>query len=39
MDRLRPDIEGNGISKADIIIEAVVEDLSIKQSTFKMIEY
>lgn len=38
MDRLIPDVNGNGISKADVIIEAVVEDLAIKQSTFKMIE-
>lgn len=38
MDRLIPDVEGNGISKADIIIEAVVEDLAVKQAIFKMIE-
>lgn len=38
MDSLIPDVAGSGISKADIIIEAVVEDLAIKQSTFKMIE-
>ena len=38
MDRLIPDISGSGLSKADIIIEAIVEDLAIKQSTFKMIE-
>lgn len=38
MDHLIPDIEGHGIVKADIIIEAVVEDLAIKQSIFKMIE-
>lgn len=38
MDNLIPDVAGNGISKADIIIEAVVEDLAVKQSTFKMIE-
>lgn len=38
MDHLIPDVEGNGISKADVIIEAVVEDLAIKQATFKMIE-
>lgn len=38
MDRLIPDVKGNGISKADVIIEAVVEDLKIKQTTFKMIE-
>lgn len=38
MDLLIPDVEGNGLPKADIIIEAVVEDLAIKQSIFKMIE-
>ncbi len=38
MDNLIPDLTGDGISQADIIIEAVVEDLAIKQSTFKMIE-
>lgn len=38
MDRLIPDVNGNGISKADIIIEAVVEDLAIKQKIFKMVE-
>lgn len=38
MDRLTPDVKGYGLSKADIIIEAVVEDLAIKQNIFKMIE-
>lgn len=38
MDRLIPDVKGNGISSADIIIEAVVEDLGIKQKIFKMLE-
>lgn len=38
MDNLIPDIAGNGLSKADIIIEAVVEDLAVKQAIFKKIE-
>lgn len=38
MDRLIPDIEGTGIARADVIIEAVVEDLSVKQKIFKMLE-
>lgn len=38
MDRLIPDVNGYGLGKADIIIEAVVEDLSIKQNLFRMIE-
>lgn len=38
MDHLIPDINGYGLSKADIIIEAIVEDVAIKQKLFKMIE-
>lgn len=38
MDRLIGDVKGEGVKTADIIIEAVVEDLSIKQSIFKEIE-
>lgn len=38
MDRLIPDVNGDGISRADVVIEAVIEDLAVKQSTFKMIE-
>ncbi len=38
MDRLIPDINGNGISKADVIIEAVVEDLAVKRKVFSMVE-
>ena len=38
MDHLIPDLNGNGISRADIIIEAVVEDLAIKHAVFKQIE-
>lgn len=38
MDNLIPDIKGHGLTKADVIIEAVVEDLSIKQTIFKMVE-
>lgn len=38
LDRLIPDTVGYGLSKADVIIEAVVEDLSIKQNLFRMIE-
>jgi 3-hydroxyacyl-CoA dehydrogenase/enoyl-CoA hydratase/3-hydroxybutyryl-CoA epimerase len=38
MDRLIPDVEGHGISRADIIIEAVIEDLSVKQTIFKNAE-
>jgi len=38
MDCLIPDVAGHGIATANIIIEAVVEDVSIKQKIFKDIE-
>lgn len=38
MDKLIPDVNGYGISKADVIIEAVVENLAVKQDLFKKIE-
>jgi len=38
MDRLEPDVEGAGIEKADLIIEAIFEDLNVKQELFKQIE-
>ncbi len=38
MDRLVPDIEGYGISHADIIIEAIYENLAAKQALFKSVE-
>lgn len=38
MDRLRPDTSGNGISRADVVIEAIFEDLNAKQELFKNIE-
>ncbi len=38
MDRLLPDLAGYGIRRADIIIEAVFEDLTIKQNLFRQLE-
>jgi 3-hydroxyacyl-CoA dehydrogenase/enoyl-CoA hydratase/3-hydroxybutyryl-CoA epimerase len=38
MDRLNPDIEGLGIAKADIIIEAIVENLEAKQDLYRTLE-
>lgn len=38
MDRLLPDVEGTGIAKADIIIEAIFENLEVKQELFKNVE-
>jgi len=37
-DRLIPDINGAGIAKADVIIEAVIEDLAVKQQVFAILE-
>ncbi|MFZ0219768.1 MAG: 3-hydroxyacyl-CoA dehydrogenase NAD-binding domain-containing protein [Candidatus Aquirickettsiella sp.] len=38
MDRLVPDLAGYGIRRADIIIEAIFEDLIIKQDLFRQLE-
>lgn len=38
MDNLVADVEGYGVKKADIIIEAIVENLEVKQSLFKKLE-
>jgi 3-hydroxyacyl-CoA dehydrogenase / enoyl-CoA hydratase / 3-hydroxybutyryl-CoA epimerase len=38
MDRLIPDTEGFGVAKADVIIEAIFEDLKTKQDLFKKLE-
>ncbi len=38
MDRLVPDVNGYGAEKADIIIEAIFEDLAAKQALFKSLE-
>lgn len=38
MDRLMPDVDGLGIAKADVIIEAIFEDLKAKQKLFKELE-
>jgi 3-hydroxyacyl-CoA dehydrogenase/enoyl-CoA hydratase/3-hydroxybutyryl-CoA epimerase len=37
-DNLIPDIHGHGISKADVIIEAIFENLEAKQKIFKDVE-
>ncbi|MGD9265338.1 MAG: 3-hydroxyacyl-CoA dehydrogenase NAD-binding domain-containing protein, partial [Lysobacterales bacterium] len=34
MSRLLPDVEGHGIGKADVIIEAVFEDVDVKREIF-----
>ena len=38
MDRLLPDLAGYGIRRADIIIEAIFEDLTVKQDLFRQLE-
>lgn len=38
MDRLQPDISGSGVRSADVVIEAVFENLEVKQQIFKSIE-
>ncbi len=38
MDRLIPDCAGEGIKKADVIIEAIFENLEAKQDVFKQAE-
>jgi 3-hydroxyacyl-CoA dehydrogenase/enoyl-CoA hydratase/3-hydroxybutyryl-CoA epimerase len=38
MDRLMPDLTGMGLKQADVIIEAVFENLEVKQKIFQEIE-
>ena len=38
MDRLIPDPKGNGLTRADVIIEAIFEDVDVKRELFKSIE-
>lgn len=38
MDRLLPDLAGYGVGRADIIIEAIFEDLTVKQDLFSQLE-
>ncbi len=38
MDRLMPDIEGRGIAGADVIVEAIFENVEAKQQLFKEVE-
>ena len=38
MDRLQPDITGDGAKTADVIIEAIIENLTVKQKVFAELE-
>jgi 3-hydroxyacyl-CoA dehydrogenase/enoyl-CoA hydratase/3-hydroxybutyryl-CoA epimerase len=37
-DRLIPDIDGNGVTKADVIIEAIYENIEAKQAIYRDVE-
>ncbi len=37
-DRLRPDVEGLGVARADMVIEAIIEDIEAKQALYREIE-
>jgi 3-hydroxyacyl-CoA dehydrogenase/enoyl-CoA hydratase/3-hydroxybutyryl-CoA epimerase len=38
MDRLIPDVAGSGVAKADLVIEAIVENAEVKRKLFAQIE-
>ncbi len=38
LDRLTPDMAGNGLVKADIVVEAIFEDATVKRELYKTIE-
>jgi 3-hydroxyacyl-CoA dehydrogenase / enoyl-CoA hydratase / 3-hydroxybutyryl-CoA epimerase len=38
MDRLIPDVAGSGVAKADLIIEAIVENAEVKRKLFAQVE-
>lgn len=38
MDRLIPDVTGAGVAKADVVIEAIFENLEAKQALYKALE-
>ncbi|HJD43682.1 MAG TPA: enoyl-CoA hydratase/isomerase family protein [Candidatus Paenalcaligenes intestinipullorum] len=38
MDRFIPDLQGHGITQADLVIEAIVENLEAKQALYAQIE-
>ena len=37
-ERLTPDVDGNGLTRADVVIEAVVENLDVKVKIFQEVE-
>jgi 3-hydroxyacyl-CoA dehydrogenase/enoyl-CoA hydratase/3-hydroxybutyryl-CoA epimerase len=38
MDRLIPDVQGNGVARADLIIEAIVENPEVKKKVYAQVE-
>ncbi len=38
MDNLQPDVEGRGVARADLIIEAAFENLEVKRTIFRQVE-
>jgi 3-hydroxyacyl-CoA dehydrogenase / enoyl-CoA hydratase / 3-hydroxybutyryl-CoA epimerase len=38
LDRMIPDVAGDGVARADVIIEAIFENLEAKQQLFKLLE-
>ena len=38
MDRLMPDLHGHGIARADVVIEAIFENIDAKQALFREVE-
>ncbi len=38
LDRMIPDVAGDGVARADVIVEAIFENLEAKQQLFKVLE-
>jgi 3-hydroxyacyl-CoA dehydrogenase / enoyl-CoA hydratase / 3-hydroxybutyryl-CoA epimerase len=38
LDRLMPDVEGRGVARADVVIEAIFEDAEAKKALFRSLE-
>ncbi len=38
LDRLQPDERGSGVGRADVVIEAIIENIGAKQALYKQIE-
>jgi 3-hydroxyacyl-CoA dehydrogenase/enoyl-CoA hydratase/3-hydroxybutyryl-CoA epimerase len=38
LDRLIPDVNGDGVAHADVVIEAIFEDVAAKHALFKALE-